>query len=458
MKKTLTTSDNFNLALRNHQKKNYQVAINLYKRVLKLEPKHLDAHHNLGVVFQEIREYQEAKNYYEKVIEIDPNHAIAQINLGGILNRLGEHSKAISCYEKAIEIDPNHVIAHNNLGTIFNALGNNPKAISCYEKAIEIDPNHAIAHNNLGTMFNVLGNNPKAISCYEKAIEINPNYTDALYNLGVLFFSIKKYKNAAEQFKLINYKNSKSYLLNCLYNMDDKSTFFKVLDDLINQGESNPIIGSLTSRSEIKYGIKKPNLFCKEPLKYTLMTNLTEEYDFENFFVKPIKDILKENTFSFRRQDLLKNSNQTAGNIFDKKNNFLDKIKDIIHLEVKKYQEHFKESTEGVIKNWPNSYSIYAWLVSMKSGGKINPHMHDVGWLSGSFYINVPPKLKTDSGNLVVCIDDNEQESGNNLNPKKIMNVVTGSLCLFPSSLYHYTIPFESKEDRIVLAFDVRPD
>ncbi|MDC0553543.1 2OG-Fe(II) oxygenase family protein [Candidatus Pseudothioglobus singularis] len=35
------------------------------------------------------------------------------------------------------------------------------------------------------------------------------------------------------------------------------------------------------------------------------------------------------------------------------------------------------------------------------------------------------------------------------------MNVVTGNLVLFPASLTHFTIPFESEEDRIVLAFDV---
>ena len=27
---------------------------------------------------------------------------------------------------------------------------------------------------------------------------------------------------------------------------------------------------------------------------------------------------------------------------------------------------------------------------------------------------------------------------------------------IFPSSLFHYTIPFEAEEDRIVLAFDVK--
>ena len=125
---------------------------------------------------------------------------------------------------------------------------------------------------------------------------------------------------------------------------------------------------------------------------------------------------------------------------------------------MEKYKEHFKESKEGFIKNWPNSYSIKGWLIAMKSGGKLSPHMHDLGWLSGSIYINVPPKLKTDRGNLVACIDNQEPELEQNKEQRKVMDVVTGSLCLFPSSLYHYTIPFESEEERIVLAFDVIPE
>ena len=64
-------------------------------------------------------------------------------------------------------------------------------------------------------------------------------------------------------------------------------------------------------------------------------------------------------------------------------------------------------------------------------------------------------ELKTESGNLVLTIDDNDFK--NDENYKKNIDVVTGAICLFPSSLHHYTIPFESNEDRIVLAFDVMP-
>ena len=454
----LTIKEAFDLAVQYHQNNNLQDAQNYYNKVLELDPNYVNAHNNLGAIFQKLGDPQKAKEYFEKVIKINPNYVSAHNNLGNIFQKLGDLQKAKDCFERAIEINPNYVDAHNNLGVISKELEEVQKAKSCYEKAIEIDPNFAHAHNNLGNVFKDSGNPQKAISYYEKAIEIDPKHIDAHYNLGISLIMTQQYKNATEHFKLINYKNSKSFLLQCLYKIEDKSIFFKELDYLIKQGENNPLIGSLISRSEIRYKIKKLNPFCGDPLKYILITNLTEEYNFKNIFVEPIKSALKEDMFSTKTQSLLKNGYQTAGNIFAKKNDFFDKIKDIIHLQIKKYQDLFKESNEGFIKNWPKSYDVYAWLVNMKTGGKLDPHIHEYGWLSGSIYINVPPKLEADSGNLVVCINDQVSESENKINPKKTIDVVTGSLCLFPSSLYHYTIPFESKEERIVLAFDVEPD
>ena len=109
------------------------------------------------------------------------------------------------------------------------------------------------------------------------------------------------------------------------------------------------------------------------------------------------------------------------------------------------------------MKNWPVSYNIKGWLVSMQSGGKLDPHMHDTGWITGSVYINVPPKSKLHDGNLALCLSDQIDIQGVDKNYKSYVNVSTGSLCLFPSSLHHYTIPFEENEERIVLAFDIIP-
>ena len=92
----------------------------------------------------------------------------------------------------------------------------------------------------------------------------------------------------------------------------------------------------------------------------------------------------------------------------------------------------------------------------MKNGGELAAHIHDTGWVSGSIYVNVPPKSKKDSGNFVISTQE-PKHGVESSDETRSIDVVTGSLCLFPSSLLHYTIPFESEEDRIVLAFDLEP-
>ena len=491
--KNLTVDETFSLAVQNHQNNNLQDAQNYYQKVLKIDPSHVSTLYNLGFIFKALSEYQKAKSYFEKVIGINPTYANAHYNLGNIFKDSGQYQKAKSCYEKTIEIDPNLVDAHNNLGIIFKDLGEYQKAKSCYEKAIEINPNYANAHNNLGVLFKELGEYQKALSfyekaikidpnhvdahnnlgvilqelgeyqkaksCYEKVIEINPNYANAHNNLGVILQELGEYQKAIGCFKKTieidpNYTAAHNQLLKTLYCINNQSLLFKELESITKEGKINAVIGSICSRAEVKYGVKKENPFCNDPLNYVLKTNLTEKYDFKNVIINCVNKILKDDIISNREQKLITNGYQTAGNLFANIDFDTNEVQKIIHTEIEKYRLHFKDSKEGFLKNWPTNYSLYGWLINMKKGGKLSAHMHDLGWLSGSIYVNVPQKLEADSGNLVVCIAD-ENDLVNKKNEKSI-DVVTGNLCLFPSSLLHYTIPFESEESRIVLAFDVK--
>jgi hypothetical protein len=214
-------------------------------------------------------------------------------------------------------------------------------------------------------------------------------------------------------------------------------------------------VGSLACQAQHKYGKESNNLFCKNPISYVLNTNLKEKCDFETIFVEKGKAILNSEDFKDRTQNLLINGRQTAGNLFDFGDKHTEGMKRIILGEVDKYRNSFDETQEGFLKNWPPKFDLYGWLISMTSGGELRPHMHEKGWISGTVYINVPPKPKSnpEAGNLVVCVDPDLE----NENQRKIIDVATGGLCLFPASLLHYTIPFASDEERIVLAFDVVP-
>ena len=117
----LTIKETFNLALKNHQNNNLQDAQNYYQKVLKIDPNHLGAHNNLGVIFKILGENQKAKNCYEKAIEINPNHADAHNNLGLLFQKLGDYQKSKSCYEKVLKIDPNNINSINAISTLLGS-------------------------------------------------------------------------------------------------------------------------------------------------------------------------------------------------------------------------------------------------------------------------------------------------------------------------------------------------
>jgi tetratricopeptide (TPR) repeat protein len=429
-----------------------------YSKAIAIKPEFADAHSNLGNTLRELGRLENAEISLRKAIAIKPEFADAHSNLGLTLQELGRLEEAEASYRKAIVIKPDFVEANSNLGNALRELGRLEEAEASYRKAIAIKPDFAKAHSNLGNTLQQLGRHEEAEASYSKAVSLKPDYEAAQYNLGMWYREQGKFKQAAELFlKSKNYENSQSNLLKCWYFLNEQSLFYEELKSLTSQGITDAIIGSFGCRAEIKFGIEKANPFCSSPLNYVFKTDLSKKYDFEGKFVKPTLSVLNDTRVQNRSQNLLINGLQTSGNLFAQENILVNEIKKIIELEIENYRLYFKDSKEGLIKNWPDAYSLHGWIIRMKNGGELRPHMHEKSWISGSIYINVPPKLNINDGNLVVCLEDEAILSESQGNKKNIIDVKTGSLCFFPASLLHYTIPFVSEEERIVLAFDVIP-
>jgi len=369
---------------------------------------------------------------------------------------LGRDEEASIAFKKVTELDPKNFEGHNNLGTSHAELGRLDEAIGSYDKALSIKPDYVEAYSNMGNALQAQGKIKEATMCFEKALSIKPDHAKTMNNFAILLYESRLYQKAAKLFSRDDTIKGQSNLLKCFYEQGEEEKFSTQIDYLLQRGANNAVIGSFLSRSEASFGIKKNNPFCKKPLDYVSQVDLKKECDFNTIFVENAFGVLNDDIVKQKKQSHLTNGIQTAGNLFTQVGSVTDQWQNIIRTELTKYKEHFCESEEGFIRDWPSDYSIYGWLVSMKNGGKLAAHIHDTGWMTGSIYINVPPKFKKDSGNLVVTIDD-EKHTKARVENRKSIDVVTGSLCLFPSSLLHYTMPFESDEDRIVLAFDVVP-
>lgn len=431
------------------------------RRAITLQPDYAEAHFNLGITLAELGRLDEAETSHRRAITLEPDHAEAHFNLGIILHKRDEIEQAEATYRQAITLDPHLAKAHNNLGSVLRELGRLDEARESCRQAITINPEFAEAHFNLGITHIELGELEQAEASCNRAIALNPDFSEAHTSLGSLLIKLERLEEAEASFKKATILvpdaiEAQEHLLKCFYWQDKKSNFLNQLETLLHKGQSNAVIGSMARHATLKFGIEAANPFCGAPLKYVQHTKLDDRYDFEKVFVKTSLSLLATHKFSDKSQDLLINGRQTSGNLFSLKNDSIDEIERIIRLEIERYKLDFKDSSEGFLTRWPSEYSLTGWLISMKSGGKLDPHIHERGWLSGSVYINVPPRHEPSDGNFNVVEEESGDVKNIGLDRGATINVETGSLVLFPSSLTHYTTPFHSDQERIVLAFDVR--
>jgi Tfp pilus assembly protein PilF len=95
-----------------------------------------------------------------------------------------------------------------------------------------------------------------------------------------------------------------------------------------------------------------------------------------------------------------------------------------------------------------------SWSVRLQGTGFHSNHVHPQGWISSAFYVAVPGGLSAEEGWLSLGEPQAELDSG--LPPIRRIEPKAGQLVLFPSMMWHGTLPFAAGE-RMTVAFDVAP-
>ncbi len=96
---------------------------------------------------------------------------------------------------------------------------------------------------------------------------------------------------------------------------------------------------------------------------------------------------------------------------------------------------------------------VGSWSVRLVGEGYHVPHVHTEGWLSSALYVSVPDVPEgTDAGALALGAP--QPSLGTALPPDRIVRPRPARLVLFPSTLWHGTLPFPHGE-RLTVAFDI---
>ncbi|MFO7768722.1 MAG: tetratricopeptide repeat protein [bacterium] len=161
-------------------------AMEMYGKVLELEPEHEVARKNMAFLHFNQQHYQETIDYLEPMrqtlLETDPRgvNTLAVSYL-----QTDQRPKAIELLEQALEHDPDNVENVWNMASLYYQEGQPEKAFPYWIRSTELNPFNAQAFSLVAFQYIQQEELDKALPYLEKAVELDPNDADSWELLGI---------------------------------------------------------------------------------------------------------------------------------------------------------------------------------------------------------------------------------------------------------------------------------
>ena len=295
-----------NLGIIEIEAKNAQMAIDLFKKAIRINSSEAYIWANLGNAYLEAKHYKNALDSFDKALEINPNFINALYNKARCQKAQKNYTGAKDSYMKVIELEPKFIDAYINLGTIFYESKEYEKATKNYKLALSFSKNDVKIIYNLGLVHKKLGDYTQAISYFQEASKLDPNNIDILINLANIYVIIFEYKQALFFYnKIIEFDpNNYDAILGkseILFNENNCSQAKEYLKKAIKISLDKPDAYSLLAAINIKekdfksaknnldISIKKDPNFSEAYNLFGLLSKYSlNDHESENFFKKSI--------------------------------------------------------------------------------------------------------------------------------------------------------------------------
>lgn len=152
----------------------------------------------------------------------------------------------------------------------------------------------------------------------------------------------------------------------------------------------------------------------------------------------------------------VRHGTQTDGPLFARVDPTLVKVREAMRNEVSKFVKSLPDDEQDhPVLRWPrNKRPRFAgsWSVRLGGSGFHSSHHHPQGWLSAVLYLAAPQNLIGREGHLV--LGGSPDDLALPIDPLRTVRPKPGRLVIFPSVMWHGTLPFNYGE-RLTIAFDV---
>lgn len=151
---------------------------------------------------------------------------------------------------------------------------------------------------------------------------------------------------------------------------------------------------------------------------------------------------------------------QTSGALFDRRAPAIRALRDALQETVLRFVAQLPDDPDHPFLARKQTSVAFSgsWSVRLARGGLHINHVHPSGWISSAYYLALPTSVAAGGQAGWIGFGAPPAELGLNLPPRRTIRPEVGELVLFPSSMWHGTMPFDDTAERLTVAFDAVPE
>lgn len=165
--------------------KKYQAALDMFNKVLELNPRDYAASYKKALVYQLTGYDKFAARRYLEILKYRPDMDEARINLAALHHKHKHYSGAEEQYNAVIAHNFYSFEAHYNLANVLLDQKKHEAALKEYKLCLKLQPANAQVHNNMGVIFLQKNYAEDALQEFKRAAKLSPTNKTFTSNISV---------------------------------------------------------------------------------------------------------------------------------------------------------------------------------------------------------------------------------------------------------------------------------
>lgn len=448
-------------------------AVDCYRSALEAAPGRAGIHNNLGLALLAAGQPGEALGAFDEAVRRRPGWPEALVNRAAALARLERLSEAEQSARRAVEAAPDSPAALSALAALLSR-GREPERLAEAERlarrALNRDDQLAGARDTLGIALMKRGRPEEALEAGRAAVSLAPREPDHAEHLADHLARLERLEEAA------------SVLERALEDCPGNTVLERQLGIVrLRQGREPEALALLDRRLRdqpqdqraIAHKAVVLERLGRVPdarhllgldrfIRRVRLSDVAPFADLAAFNRALAEDIRRHPTLQWEPVGLAARGGALTGELLDAPTESIRVFERNLRRAIDEWiQALGPEPGHPFLGGIPRAYRLNTWATLVPEQGEISSHIHEESWLSGAYYPQLPAAMgggEDDPAGWIEFGRPSEDLPAVPADSLRLMQPEEGLLLLFPSYLFHRTLPYRGSGERVSVSFDVVPE